>query len=616
MKRLNLLPQPRVLVLADGKYTLQPGKRIVLQGAPPSHLLFGAQRLQAALRERAGVDWELSATDAGPSGEVGARLRVSPGQATHPQGYEIDITPDGLTVVAHDEPGLLYGIYTLIQIVEAQSAGLPCLHIADWPDFATRGVMLDVSRDKVPTLDTLLVLVDMLAGWKINQLQLYTEHTFAYRNHPEVWATASPFTGQDILILDDYCRQRHIELVPNQNSFGHMTRWLIHPRYAPLGEVKKGFDTPWGHRDEPFSLCPGDPGSLELVRGLYDELLPHFTSRTLNVNCDETFDLGQGRSKDECEKRGAGRVYLDFLLKIYDEVKARGCSMQFWGDIIIQHPDLIPHLPKDATALEWGYQAEHPFDAHGAQFAKAGIPFYVCPGTSSWCSLAGRTDNALENLFNAAENGLKHGAAGYLNTDWGDWGHWQVLPVSYLGLAMGAAYSWALDANREVDVAGAVSWHAFRDPTGSMGRVAFDLGNIYKSLDVQPHNSSALFWILQWPLEKAKSYQGLTPAALERTLAAIDHALSGLDKARMERPDAKLIVQEYQNTARLLRHACRRGLLVLEKAPAPAAALRRELGEELPHIIREYRRLWLARNRPGGLKDSVARMRKMRRDYR
>ena len=76
----------------------------------------------------------------------------------------------------------------------------------------------------------------------------------------------------------------------------------------------------------------------------------------------------------------------------------------------------------------------HPFDEHGAQFAQAGLPFYVCPGTSSWNSIGGRTDNALGNLRSAAENGLKHGASGYLNTDWGDNGHWQSLPISESGL--------------------------------------------------------------------------------------------------------------------------------------------------------------------------------------
>ena len=128
---------------------------------------------------------------------------------------------------------------------------------------------------------------------------------------------------------------------------------------------------------------------------------------------------------------------------------------------------------------------------------RSGIAFYVCPGTSSWCSIAGRTDNAIGNLRNAAESGLKNGAIGYLNTDWGDMGHWQVLPVSFLGFAVGAAYSWALEANRTMDVPAVVSLHAFRDPTGVMGRVAYDLGNVYKSAGVLMPNSSLLFWTLQ-----------------------------------------------------------------------------------------------------------------------
>ena len=136
-----------------------------------------------------------------------------------------------------------------------------------------------------------------------------------------------------------------MELVPNQNSFGHMTRWLIHERYRPLAELPQGGMTVWGERPEPISLCPTDAGSIELIRSIYDELLPNFASRMFNVGCDETIDLGYGRSKPEVERRGAGRVYLDFLLQIYDEVKRRGHTMQFWGDIIMKYPELIPELP-------------------------------------------------------------------------------------------------------------------------------------------------------------------------------------------------------------------------------------------------------------------------------
>jgi hypothetical protein len=507
-----------------------------------------------------------------------------------------------------------------VQVIESlrgavgqTSRSLPCLHVTDWPDYPARGVMLDVSRDKVPTMETLYGLIDMLAGWKVNQVQLYMEHTFAYRAHPEVWADASPFTGQEILDLDAFCRERYIDLVPNQNSFGHLAPWLRLPRYMPLAELTGTFDTPWGHRMEgPFSLCPGDPGSIQLIASMYDELLPHFTSRLFNVGCDETIDVGQGRSRQACAEQGPGRVYLDYLLKVYREVVRHGRTMQFWGDIIMQHPELIPELPKDAVALEWGYEADHPFNEHGKHFAAAGIPFYVCPGTASWCSIAGRTDNALGNLLNAAENGLAHGATGYLNTDWGDRGHWQVLPVSYIGFAAGAAYSWALEANRPLDMAAAVSRYAFRDPTGVMGRVAYDMGNVYRADDSVPRNGSALFWILQSPLGDAR-FSGLTAEALEHWRDATDKAIAPLAQAQMGVADAALIVREYNNTARLLRHATHRGLLGLQRGADDR--LRGELDTDMGEIIAEYKAVWLARNRPGGLDESVGRLEQARAAY-
>ena len=178
------------------------------------------------------------------------------------------------------------------------------------------------------------------------------------------------------------------------------------------------------------------------MRGLYDELLPNFSSEFFNVGCDETWDLGRGQSKKLCEAKGKGRVYLDFLKKIHREVSARDKKMMFWGDIILKYPKLIRELPKNIIALNWGYEANHPFEKEAAQFAKAKIPFYVCPGTSTWQTLIGKHDNALANLRAAAKAGKKFGAIGFLNTDWGDGGHPQPLAVSWPMFAAGAALAW------------------------------------------------------------------------------------------------------------------------------------------------------------------------------
>lgn len=599
--QIVLLPCPRQFEAWDGTLSLRHGARIVCQGG--SQTLFPiAERLQEAVWETQGMEWNLWAGSAEGDPLAQAVLTLDVSAAIPPQGYRLQITPQRVNLTASDAAGLFYGVMTLKQILRQSAGELPCGQIDDHPDFPSRGVMLDISRDKVPTLETLFALIDELAEWKINHLELYTEHTFAYRNHREVWAQASPMTGEDILRLDAYCRERFIELVPNQNSFGHMHRWLKLPRYRHLAECPDGFDWPWGGRsDEPFSLNPTDPASLQFLAELYAELLPHFSSRKFNVGCDETFDLGLGKSKQECERRGKGRVYLEFLLKIYELVQQHGRTMHFWGDIIMEHPELVPELPRDVVALEWGYEATHPYDEHGARFAASGIPFYVCPGTSSWNSIAGRTDNCLGNLRNAAENGLKHGATGYLITDWGDRGHWQYLPVSYLGFAAGAAFSWCYATNRDIDIIRALDIHAFRDDAGVMGRLAYDLGNAYQKVGRIVRNNSVLFHFVYFPIELPLP-EGVSEETIRSTMEYIRSVIEPLPRARMDRADAALIVDEFTNAARMLLHGCRRALAV---AQGTLDVEKGGLATEMREILGEHRRLWTARNREGGLHDST-----------
>ena len=614
---LVLLPAPRRITRARNLHRLQPGRYVWIDSAVPA--LQTGRILQQALAV-AGVPAELTASGGSRAEALAVRVHVREHLFAHAQGYRLTIDPTAIRIVAHDAAGAFYAAQTLLQIArQSASAGcLPCVRIEDWPDFPSRGVMLDISRDKVPTMATLYGLVDLLAEWKVNQFQLYTEHTFAYRNHRVVWEKASPMTGAEILALDAYCRERFVELVPNQNSFGHMNRWLTHPPYQPLAETPNGFDTPWGTRHtEPFSLCPTDPRSLALMAELYDEILPHFSSRMINIGCDETWDVGQGRSKAACEQRGKGRVYLDFLLQLHRLIQGHGHTMQFWGDIIMQHPELIPELPRDLIALEWGYEANHPFAKDGRKFAAAGVPFYVCPGTSSWNSLTGRTENALGNLWSAAENGLRYGAIGFLNTDWGDNGHWQTWPIPFLGYAYGAAVSWAAAANRKLDLAAALDQHAFHDASGILGRLAYDLGNVYKTPGVLVGNNSVLHWLLLNPQESLDKewLAGLNVPALANTQSAVAQILKPLGKARPDRPDATLIADEFRVNAAMLAHACRLGM-ARKKASGNAvtripARTRQALAEDLRAIIAEHKRLWLARNRPGGLPESVGRLTKL-----
>ena len=612
---VHLLPKPQRLEQYDGSLRLQQQDLIALNVPYPATLFFTAKRVQQALQDYADVKWEIV------GGDLPAELRILIDDSmAKAEGYRLRIRDSGIEIIGNDTAGVFYGVGTLIQLIQTHGATLPLVEIEDYPDFPARGVMLDISRDKVPTMETLYELIDMLASWKINQFQLYTEHTFAYRNHKKVWEKASAISAEEIMALDAYCRERFVELVPNQNSFGHMHRWFEHEPYLSLAESETELPTPWGTILPPFSLSPTEPGSLELIKELFIELLPNFTSQQFNVGCDETFDLGMGKTKGWVEERGKGRVYLDFLLEIYQLVKLHGKTMQFWGDIINQYPELVPEIPKDTIALEWGYENDHDFPGKSKLFSESGVPFYVCPGTSTWNTIAGRTDNCIGNLQNAAENGLKYGAIGFLNTDWGDRGHWQTLPISYLGYAYGAAVSWAYEANKDIDLPMVLSLFAFRDETGVMGKLAYDLGNAYLKPGAVPHNASLLNNIYLSALAEMRGVkigkdifadQAQLKVNFAETVDYIDGVMMSLEENEMQREDAELVEQEFVSAANMIRHGARRALLEL----ADGSGDKDQLAANFDSIVADFRKVWLARNRPGGLDDSVARLNNARKLY-
>jgi hypothetical protein len=580
-----------------------------------------ADHLIAVLRDL-GLSVHRGGRTEGGGGSTPFRLTIDPRTALEDEGYRLAVGPPGIDVTAASGPGLFYGIGTLCQwlrLHQAESAGPPReirgIEIEDSPDFSHRGVLLDISRNKVPTMETLLSLVDLLAGWKINQIQLYTEHSFAYEGHELVWEGASPVTPDEIRTLDLHCRNRFVELVPNQNSFGHFHRWLRHDRYRPLAECPEGVRHPFSDRKEPFSLCPLDPGSLELLQDLYDQLLPNFSSSLLNVGFDETFDLGQGRSSEICRERGRAEVYIDFLEKVHRLSSKHGRRIQFWADMVLDEPQVLRRVPADAIALDWGYEADHPFADEMARLREEGLDFYACPGTSSWNSLGGRIDNALRNLAAASVAGRAAGALGYLIADWGDSGHLQPLPVSYPGLLAGAAFAWNSTSAREptaLDLASLLGIHALADSTGTLGRALVELGTVYRASGALPRNGTALFHLLlspQDPLSHPR-YRGLDPRGLEEALDRLGKTAEELRHFTARTEEHEGVARELLWVAEALILAAHLGTARLERpreaslAPLQTGA-RGELGEQLALILEKLPEIWLLRNRPGGLADSL-----------
>ena len=571
---LKLFPRPRELTLRGGWLKVPP--------LPHPTALF-IKSLPSTMAEAHAA---LARSDEGA-----CRIVHQPGCGA--EGYHIEILTSGIRLSASDTHGLLYGAQTLRQIAEQYPDELPHLVIIDSPDLPVRGFMLDCSRTRVPTQTELLALVRALGRLRVNQLQLYIEHTFAFPGHEDAWKDASPLTPAEIRELDDACAAIGIELVPNLNTFGHMERWLRHPRYRAMAECPEGWIHPLTgqFKEFPGTLRP-DQASVDFAGALLDGYLPNFRSRQVNIGGDEPWELGQGFSKQAVAERGKHRVYLDHLKKLCALGRDRGRTVQFWGDILLEDLALAQDAPADAVPVVWGYDAGHPFKEQCGRLRELGRAYLVAPGTSAWQSFTGRLDNALTNQAEAVGAAVRHEARGILLTTWGDNGHHQPWPTSWLPMAAGLAQAWGFAANAKTDFAAGCATLGGLSP--AEGKVVADalmqLGTLDSKITKANRNKS-----LTWDFLTAK------PDALAKFTDGV--SLAEITASQAHLAEAEGLVAKIADAT--IREELSLG------ARLAGAGLRRALGqpistEEQARLKKDYEIAWLRRSRPGGLQESAA----------
>ena len=448
-----------------------------------------------------------------------------------PEAYALRVEARGIAAAARTPCGLFRACTTLAELL-AQGA-CPCGCLEDWPDRAERGLMLDVSRNRVYSLPTLMRVADLLVRLKANRLELYFENTFAYRDHPRAWAHTSPYTPADLLALSHYCAERHITLVPNQNTLGHFERWFrADPaRYLPYAECPQGgARTPWGTiQTTPTGLRTADPATARFASSLLDELLPCFPHAPVaNLGGDEVFDLGLGRSKGADTPEN---LYLAHLARVAATARRHGKRPDFWADMLLRHRALLPRardvLP-EARWILWGYEATDPLAAQAEALAAHALPFLVAPGTSSWRSFCGRTSNMLANIRAAAALP----AQGLLLTDWGDAGHWQPLAVSLPPTVLALSLAW--NAAVEPDLPAAVDTLAH---CAGLGAFLLRLGESYCVANAGAPNATTLFQAFNLPLgaPNAPAFDPAALAAADRFLAALAEEAPSLGNSLLAR---------------------------------------------------------------------------------
>ena len=582
---MYLLPVPRSLQMQEGFFKLNLDSKIVLDWELPTLGRTGAKQLKQEILASCGVSLDLLSGE-GRKGDL--FLTIS--ECEPAQGYTLEITEDAVVLKGNDAAGLLNAVQTLRQIIQQCGWDLPCLTIEDSPFYPNRGFYHDVTRGRTPTMSFLKQLADQACLYKINQLQLYVEHTYLFRDITEMWRVGTPLTAEEIMELDDYCFERGIELVPSLSSFGHLCELLRTKSYCDLCELENADQTPstMPARMLHHTLNPIDPRSIELAKKMIAEFMPLFRSRQFNLCADETFDLGKGRSKEAMEKQGESQLYIGFVKELAEFIVSKGRRPMFWGDIVVRFADAVKVLPEGTICLNWAY---HPTVTEDSAriLAQAGAIQYMCPGVCGWNQLMNLHRASYENITRMARFGKAWNAIGLLNTDWGDFGHINDPRFSLPGMIYGAHFGWSDVELSFEEINQAISNLAYTDRSG---KVVCLLGSM-SGCDVFSWN----------PIVKHKDYQ---QGVLDPILDTGKDPLESCDASKVSEANAKLdeIISELRKCCMTMDSSMRpmlecwqiaaEGVKVWNLVGASVQAGKKDaaLAEKLERWYALYERMW------------------------
>jgi hypothetical protein len=403
-------------------------------------------------------------------------------------------------------------------------------------------------------------------------------------------------------------------LVPEQQTFGHLHKALKLEKYNELAE------TPYGD-----VLSPEQEGSYKLVADWYRELNDLFPGRFFHIGADETFELGEGQSREAARSRGVGAIYFEHLGRVREILKPYNRRLMFWGDIALNHPELIGNVPRDMIVMNWDYAPRDSYELRLKPFKDAGLDQFVCPGIWSWNQIFPNIEASSKNITNFVRDGQAAGAMGMMNTSWDDDGE-SLFEMGWYGIVLGAAASWQ-DTPVVIDSFDhSFDWAFFRNDGDQFVKVIRALGSVNTVLGTGP--SDELFWRDPFTtnfhnqalrlLEKTQQMRLLVENANESLI----RNQQGAHRNRSMIPAMRLAAERFDHLGRRIQVADkfsrdywdaylnlgdRTKARRLRRYTGAIYNSLREMAEELATLREMYRTQWLAENRPYWLESVLAR---------
>ncbi|MFN2457287.1 MAG: family 20 glycosylhydrolase [Chitinophagaceae bacterium] len=422
---ISIIPQPAEVVLGTGKFILSDETIFATRSAEDKK---AADYLNSYLQQFYGIRLDVDKQE----GKNYIRLNTR-SSTTDPlqHGYTLRVSEDGVTIDGNSHTGTFYGLQTLIQLLpvpdsKSQIADsfkrgstnkfqIPFVTIRDQPQFAYRGMHLDVSRHFFP-VSFVKKYIDYLAlhkmnyfhwhltedqGWRI-EIKKYPRLTEvgAYRNGTIVGrypGTANDniryggyYTQDEIRDIVQYAADRHITVVPEIEMPGHSSAAIASypflscfpgketviptkPSEISKNSGGKKVQETWGIFEDVY--CAGNDSVFTFLEGVMDEVLQLFPSKYIHVGGDEC-PKTHWKKCPKCQTRIKAEGLKDehelqsyFIQRMEKYLNSKGRTLIGWDEI------LEGGLAPNAVVMSWRGEKG------GIEAAKEKHDVVMTPGT-------------------------------------------------------------------------------------------------------------------------------------------------------------------------------------------------------------------------------------------
>jgi len=432
----TLLPQPQKMEFGKGRLTLESLK-IRLPARPEAEDLFAARELARILSEQTGREFPIVEGEVKGNSILLARSGAVdplpvPDEKTGPdsrQAYTIKVTTIGAEIRARSSVGIFYGVQTLRQLLETlgNQSSLPEVEIQDWPSLSYRGTMVDMSHGPLLREEEVKRQLDLLARCKGNQYYFYNEASIELQGF-RILNPKGRFTQEQVRRIIEYARQRHIDVVPCLELYGHLHDLFRVERFSDLAVFP--------HAGE---FNPTNPKVKELLSNWIGQFADLFPSPFVHIGFDETWQISN------LAKAGAGlspaSLFVEQLKNVAGLFQQRGKRVMAWADVMVHYPEIITSMPPGIIAVPWTYEAEKSYQRFIGPLDERNIPYLIAPGVRSWGEIVPDFDLTYSNIDAFLKAGRQAKAIGMINTVWTDEAQ-LLMSQSWPGMAYGVVAAW------------------------------------------------------------------------------------------------------------------------------------------------------------------------------